>query len=115
MRIVSVDQFEFDNPTTEESLEIAIARKGDFPFLEVMAFIRTRAPLTKPDIPVEPVSFDEKLGYGMVREYAKRFAGISIPTPCDWPTYVLQDGPDEWELIICASDHFIHYRWATTG
>ena len=31
MRTVSVDQFEFDNPSTEESLEITTARRGATP------------------------------------------------------------------------------------
>jgi hypothetical protein len=51
----------------------------------------------------------------MVRQYAQRSASTLIPNPCDWPNYVLQDGPDEWELIICSPEHFIHYRWITTA
>jgi hypothetical protein len=63
----------------------------------------------------QPVPFTETLAYGLVRGYLQRFSGIAIPERCTWPTYVLQDGPDDWELVMCAPDCYIHYRWSTAA
>jgi hypothetical protein len=115
MRTVSIDQFEFDNPSSEESLEIAVSKRSSFPFPDVQSFVAARRH-TQSNKPLgKPVAFDGKFGYGLVREYLQRFAGVSIPVLCTWPTYILADGEGESELIMCAPDHWIHYRWATSA
>lgn len=116
MRIVSVDQFEFDDPSTEESLELAISARSTFPHSDVRQFVGAavgeQAALM---LDAAPSPFRESHAYGSVRDYAGRFAGVSIPLDCDWPTYVLADGPDEWHLVLCSPTHFISYRWWTAA
>jgi hypothetical protein len=42
MRTVTVDQLEFEDPQTEEHLEIAIASSAQFPFPDVESFVLSR-------------------------------------------------------------------------
>ena len=115
MRVVSVDQFEFENPSSEESVEIAVAKRSDFPFPDVAHFVAVRRSGEAHSALDQPVPFAETLAYGLVRGYLQRFSGIAIPERCAWPTYVFQDGPDDWELVMCAPDCYIHYLWSTAA
>lgn len=115
MRTVTVDQFEFEDPQTEEHLEIAIASRARFPFPEVESFLLSRVGPEAMPKPGSIVNFDMLLGYGLVREYLHRFAGIELPVDCAWPTHVLEDSPDTWELVLAAPDSFIHYVWTTSA
>ena len=91
MRTVTIDQFEFESPSSEESLEIAISKKSRFPFPDVQSFVAARGRTQSIKPLGKPVAFDEKFGYGLVREYLQRFAGVSIPVLCTWPTYILAE------------------------
>lgn len=115
MRTVTVDQFEFENPQTEEHLEIAIAGRAPFPFPDVESFLLSRlGPKAMPKSS-DVVDFDMSLGYGLVRDYLQRFAAVELPMDCAWPTHVLEDGPGTWELVLTAPDLFIHYVWTTSA
>jgi len=115
MRTLVFDQFEFDVPDSEESLELWIAAKRDFPFPDVRSFVAaaTGAKAVEALGPSEP--FSEHFGAGMVRSYLARFAGIVVPQPCDWPTYVLKQDNDEWDGVFDAGGMFIRYHWCTTA
>ncbi|WP_199098576.1 hypothetical protein [Dyella sp. ASV21] len=117
MRTIEVDQFEFDDPSTEEHLEIAVAERGNFPFPDVERFMSARLESVAGERPLlgDVMAFGDELGYGLVRGYLKRFAGVALPDSCSWPTYVLEDGPDRWEIVLCAPDSFVHYVWHTTA
>ncbi|WP_109127371.1 hypothetical protein [Dyella sp. C11] len=115
MRTVTVDQFEFEDPQTEEHLEIAIASRARFPFPDAESFLLSRVESEVIAKAGDTVKFDASLGYGLVREYLQRFAGIELPVDCAWPTHVLEDGPDTWELVLTAPDSFIHYVWTTSA
>lgn len=115
MRVLAFDQFEFDDPSGEESLELWIAAKADFPFPDVRSFVASAAgPAVAAALGV-PEPFAEQFGYGLVRGYLARFAGIAVPQPCDWPTFVLSHGNDDWEAVFEAPALFIRYRWGTTA
>jgi hypothetical protein len=117
MRTIEIDQFEFDNSSTEEHLEIAVAARGNFPFPDVERFMSARLALVAgKGAPLGEVgAFSDALGYGLVRGYLKRFAGLAVPDSCSWPTYVLDSGPDRWEIVLCVPDAFVHYVWQTTA
>jgi hypothetical protein len=115
MRVVSIDQFEFDNPSSEESLEIAIAVRSPFPFPDASRFLEVRLGNAAAAKVPAPIPFQEHFGYGLVRKYTKHFTGAAVPEPCNWPTHVLADGPDEWNLVLCGPEHFIHYVWSTSA
>ena len=115
MKIVAVDQFEFENPATEEFVEIAVARKSSFPIPSVSSFVGARlgveASLQLPD----SVPFDQCSGSQVARQHLLNFAQFSLPQSCSWPTHTFSLGPDEWHLVVCAPEQFVHYRWRTSA
>ena len=115
MRVVSVDQFEFENPSTEESLEIAVASRSAFPFPDAQHFVASRVGVAAAASLPQPIAFNERLACGLLRKYTERFVGVLMPEPCTWPTYVLSDGPDEWNLVLCGPGLFVHYLWSTSA
>jgi len=113
MRTLTFDGFEFDNPSTEEHLELWIAAKGDFPFPDVRSFLTAAAEVATP--PGPPIPFHEGHGYAMVRAYLARFGGVVVPRPCDWPTFVLNHDDTDWDAVYEAPGLFIRYHWFTTA
>lgn len=81
MRTIEVDQFEFDDPSTEEHLEIAVAPRGNFPFPDVERFMSARFASVAGEKPLlgDVVAFSDALGYGLVRRYLKRFGAFPCP------------------------------------
>jgi hypothetical protein len=115
MRTWIIDQFEFERPGTEERLEVSAASAGSFPFPDVQAFVASAVGVQASTVLPAAVPFADTLAYGYVRQYLAEFTGITLPRPCNWPTYVLSDGPDEWQLVLCSPDGFIHYYWSTSA
>jgi hypothetical protein len=115
MRSWILDQFEFENPSTEERLEVNYAKSSDFPFPNVYAFVTAAAGLEPASSLGEAVPFDERFGYGLVGSYLRRFTGLEMPPQCDWASYLLRDGPDEWHIILRGPDCYIRYYWSTTA
>src|SRR6185312_3322089 len=111
MKIVAIDQFEFENSAAEEFVEIAVARKSRFPFPSVSSFVGARlgveASLQLPD----SLPFDQCAGSQEARDHLQNFAQLSLPQSCSWPTYLFSAGPDEFDLVVCTPEQFIHYRW----
>jgi hypothetical protein len=113
MRILLIDRFEFENPSAEESLEIAIASKIQTDDVKFFVASTPGGPATR--ILPTPRSFSDDIGYGLIRKYLKEFAGIVLPASCAWPTYVLDDGGDEWDVVLESPTQFIRYRWSTSA
>jgi hypothetical protein len=114
MLVISASAYEFENPSTEESVEISIAKVGQ-PSADVHGFVAAAVDVASTSRLEQPSPFQEHFGYGLVREYLAKFAHFQVPKPCTWPTYVLVDGPDEWHIVMCAPEHFISYRWETSA
>lgn len=115
MRTLTFDQFEFDHPSSEESLVISLASRSEFPFPTPASFAAACVGTDDAACLGVPVKFSEHFGYGKVREYLSRFAAVTVPENCLWPCYVLAEGPDEWKIIIEAPGHFICYHWSTSA
>ena len=115
MRIISLDQFEFPSSSSEESLEIAVAVRGRFPFPTVESFMAARIGVENACGLPEPVAFERRLGLGQMVDYLDRFAGIALPDGCEWPVYRLSTEWDEQSIVVCAPDQFIHYLWRTSA
>lgn len=114
MRTWTADQFEFERYDTEEALEISAANVDRF-LPDLVSFVAATVGIEASGSLPPPKPFDERYGYGMVRGYLAHFAGIELPSPCDWPTHVFQDGPDDWELVMSPPGRFIHYKWGTSA
>jgi hypothetical protein len=115
MRTLIFDQFEFDPPDSEEALEISIAAKGKFPFSEVQDFAAAIIGIDAAKDFSQATSFDESFGYGLIRDYLRKYADISLPSPCNWPTYIMVHDNDEWDGIIEGPSIFIRYHWSTSA
>jgi hypothetical protein len=115
MRSWILDSWEFD-PGAEENLEINYAKSGDFPFPDVSDFVASVVGVETASRLGEAVPFDEGFGYGFVRRYLYGFTGLELPSPCDWPTYVLmEDSTYECHIILCGPDCYIRYFWFTSA
>ncbi|MBI1322715.1 hypothetical protein GC170_05970 [bacterium] len=116
MRSLYFDQFEFDEPASEECLRIDISHQSRDPLPEIGAFVAKilgdEAALALGD----PIPFNRVDGRGQVCEHMKRFADIDIPEHVEWPTYCLVSGSwNEMHLVVCGTAFFIHYYWTTTA
>jgi hypothetical protein len=115
MRTLLIDQFEFPEPGTEESLEIRIAQRSDFPFPGVTEFV---ASVADPDLAAglpRPLPFSTVPGSTDYAEYLHRFAGVEASGDRDWDCYVLPSGEDERWLVLDAGNFFVSYKWATSA
>ena len=111
-----VDQFEFDNPSTEEVVEIDVSRQSVFPHPDVSSFVGAVVSVQAAESLPEPTPFNVVHGRAEVRQHVKRFADIEIPTDVAWPTYRLDThSPDEVLLVLCAPGFFIRYQWSTSA
>ena len=115
VRTLAFDPFEFDNASSEETLELWIAAKGDFPFPDVRTFVASAVGVKAAESLGPPRPFSEWFGYGMVRGYLARFAGLVVPQPCDWPTFVLNHEDTDWDGVFETPGSFIRYHWFTTA
>lgn len=115
MRKLTFDQFEFEHPDSEESLELWIAAKGSFPFPDVRSFVASVATIEIAEKLGSAQPFDEVFYREMVRQYLARFAGLIIPQLCVWPTYELFNDALDWDAVLEASDLFIRFHWWSTA
>ena len=116
MRSIKVDQYEFENSGSEESLEIDLSQKSQFPHPEVRAFVGSTVGVAAASSLGESAHFFQSANRWQVSEYLKRFAGIDVPVHSDWPTYELEkESWDRVHLVICAPGVFIRYQWSTSA
>jgi len=116
MLSLRIDQFEFDDPGSEEALEIDVSGQARFPHPDVKAFVGSTLEISRTPALGEPMPFYRVTNRTRVGEYLKRFAKIDVPPHCDWPTYLLsKDSCDETHLVICGPMTFIRYRWSTSA
>ncbi|MFH1814668.1 MAG: hypothetical protein ABIF28_10965 [Pseudomonadota bacterium] len=111
-----IDQFEFDNPGSEEALEIDVSRQSNFPHPDVGAFVGATVGVQAASTLAEPKPFYLVSSRGQVSEYVKRFANIEIPLHAEWLTYTLvTESWDQTHLAICGPGIFIRYQWSTSA
>lgn len=114
MLSIRIDQFEFEDPGSEESLEIDVSRRSKFPHPDVDAFVEAAIGVQAASTLPEPSHFYRYSGRHQASEYIKRFAHIDIPLHADWPTYILST-LDQIHLVICSPEQFIRYQWSTSA
>jgi len=116
MRSFRVDQFEFDDPGSEECVEIDVSRQSAFPTPDIRSFVGATVGVQAAAALVEPQPFHRVEGRGQVADYIRRFAGIEVPLHADWPTYTLEAVTwDAVHLVIGAPGLFVRYQWSTTA
>jgi hypothetical protein len=97
MRTLTFDQYEFDPPDSEEGLEISIVTKRDHPFPDVVGFASAVLGAEAEKKLPSPIAFKSCDRSPNVAAYLARYAGVTLPSPCDWPTFVVSDDWDDWE------------------
>jgi len=116
MLSLRIDQFEFTDPGSEESLEIDVSGKSKFPHPDVKAFVGSTVDASCALVLAEPMPFYRVTDRVRVSEYLKRFAKVDVPPHCDWPTYLLsKDSWDETHIVISGPASFIRYCWSTSA
>src|SRR5215217_7930490 len=100
MRTLIFDQWEFEPPDGEEGLEISITTKDDPRYLDVAAFAGAVCGIKSVGRLSSPVPFTEAIGPGNVRAYLRRYAGVKLPTPCRWPTYVISNDWNDFDAVL---------------
>ena len=116
MRSLQIDQFEFDDPGSEEHLEIDFCRQSSFPHSNVSAFVGSVVGVEAASALGDPTPFFRIAHRSQIGEYVKRFTNIDIPLHAEWPTYPLAaESWDEIHLVICGPDFFIRYHWSTSA
>ena len=116
MRIITADQFEFPSGS-EEFVEIAIARRGGFPFPDLESFVRARMGGEAFERLGQSAAFGVGPSFETVRDYIRDFAHFNIPSDCGWPTYFVERPGEDWEfeLVISGPECFIHYSWGSSA
>ena len=103
----------------EEGLEISIAAKNDFLYPNVVAFARAVHGFEFGESLAAPVLFTEEFGAangpGHVRTYLQRYAGVTLPTPCDWPTYIVSNDWNDFDAVLVGPTIYVRYHWSTTA
>ncbi len=116
MRYINIDQYEFDDSSSEESLEINLSRRSHFPHTDLSAFVVSTVNLAAASSLDEPMPFYKTPSRSQVAEYLKRFANLDVPVHSDWPTYKLErESWDQVHLVICSPEFFIRYQWRTSA
>ena len=115
MRTLTFDQWEFDPPDGEEGLEVAIAAKDARTYANVSSFAAAVYGSKSAGKLSSPVAFTEGIGPGNVRDNLRRFAGVKLPTPCDWRMYVIANEWNDFDAVLAGPDIFIRYHWWTTA
>jgi hypothetical protein len=111
MRRLSFDQYEFDYPDSEQSLELAISSPSRqhanlAAFLEVCGSLRRAGESLPPGW----------ARWNVVAEHLRRFAGLELPHPSKWREAVLLcDEWDELEVGIAFDAILLWYHWSTTA
>ena len=118
MRSWTADADEFDDPDSEQSVQIHCAvrsgrRVPAFP--DAASFVAAVVNDAAARGLGAAVPFNERMRFGAVRKHLDRFAGLSLPVPCDWPTHVLCDEWNQFHLVLCGPDRYISYFWQTTA
>jgi hypothetical protein len=110
MRRLSFDQFEFDSPCSEQSIEIAVATPSQYLYLE--SFLADCGASDSTGPPITP----SWMKWNVTADDFHRRAGIELPHPSQWRESALID--DEWndlEIAVAAESILIWYHWYTTA
>jgi hypothetical protein len=116
MKIVILDEFEFENTGSEEFLVIALARSNQYSnvreFFEATVQEEWFDPESKPDWE-NGIKFKEYSYSSTVRRYLEEFIGRApdsnanvVPLHGEW---------DEQDLLIEESGTFVRYYWQTSA
>ena len=115
MKTLVFDQDEFDDPASEQRVEIAISHRKGFPhptmakFADAVVGAGWGAKLTAPK------AFSAIPTFAGDAEYLTRFSEITVPKNCNWPCVIVSDEWNERHLLLDLGHAFVSYRWSTSA
>ena len=111
MRRVSCDQYEFDPPDSEQTLDLAIASSScHYPHL---ASLLAKCGASSPNGSSLPVDWPR---WPEVVTQLSRFAGLELPPLSQLREAVLlQDDCGEVEIAVAFGTTFVWYHWSTSA
>ena len=111
MRRIFCDQYEFETPSSEESLEIAIAAPSRHcPDLSSLLSQCGASSTQGPEIS------EHWSGWNTVFNRVERFAGMAMPVPIrPRNSVLLQENWDEIEIGVSFGSVILWYHWLTTA
>ncbi len=114
MKTLRFDQFEFDDPSSEQWLEIAISERRNQSCPTVQTFVERVIDTRSGPLP-SPRSFSTLTSFGADADFLRRFAGIPVPDACSWTCFVLLDDWNDRHVILDLGYAFISLHWSTSA
>ncbi len=109
MRRLSFDQYEFDNPSSEEALELAVSSsRQHWPLAAFLAICGASKVVGRP----LPAGWPR---WAEVAAAVRERAGIALPAAEACEGVVLSDDWDDVELGVVAGTVLVWYHWWTTA
>jgi len=115
MRTWTMDQFEFDDPQSEEMVEVAVASRSGFPYPNTAEFVAAAVGQHAASRLIDARPFEDLSEKNKVRKYLGQFTTVQLPSPWEWPTYVIGEEWNECHVIRCSPEGFVSYRWTTSA
>lgn len=110
MRRVTCDQWEFDPPDSEQSLDLAVTKPSRR--CPDLAALLASCGASATDGPTLPVGWGR---WPEVAEHLERFAGIALPGPPDCRAVLLSDEWNDVELGVAFGSVLVWYHWSTSA
>lgn len=118
MRTFIFDAFEFDEPHSEQRLEVAISRRSDWPHSKVEDFVGDVARCAgtpEPALLPAPVSFVSSPTFSTVSRQLERFSLLNVPFDCRWRCFVIADEWNDLRVVLDTGDLFVSFKWDNTA
>src|SRR5262245_26754673 len=113
MRKLSFDQWEFNPPESEQSLDVAIASAREYAGPpEFLAACRPADESCRGLPAPQPIA--ELARCGEVLGYLREYAGLELEDG-SWSAGVISDEWNDLELVLVSGRQYIWYRWETTA
>ena len=109
MRRLSFDQYEFDDPSSEEALELVVSSSREI--WPLAAFLNLCGASNQVGRPL-PAAWPR---WAEVAATVRKRAGIELPAPEACEVVVLSDDWNDLELAVVAGQVLIWYHWWTTA
>jgi len=110
MRRVICDEFEFNSPDSEQTVELAIASKS--PYCPDLTSLLSRCGASAYSGSQPPVDWPQ---WPEVAEHLNRFAALELPHPSQLSAVLLRNNWDDVELAVEYGSVFVWYHWSTTA
>ncbi len=115
MRRLSLDQVEFEHWESEESLDIAVARREE-EFTDPQTFLVACREKDAPSARLgAPAALSRFARLDVVRAWLSRYPTFANVAVEDWNCSVVHDGWNLLELVLTGPEEFVWLRWMTTA